>query len=49
MKELKFDEVEELLDLLTNYEPKEEVIDADFSPVDENKFADIDEQVTIEV
>lgn len=49
LKELKFDEVEELLDLLTNYEPKEGVIDADFSPVDEDKFADIDEQVTIEV
>lgn len=49
LKELKFDEVEQVLDLLTKYEPKEEFIDADFTPVDEDKFADIDEQVTLEV
>ena len=46
---LKVDEVEQVLDLLTKYEPKEEFIDADFTPVDEDKFADIDEQVTLEV
>ena len=49
LKELKFDEVQEVLDLLTKYEPKEEFIDADFTPLDEDKFADIDEQVTLEV
>lgn len=49
LKELKFDEVQEVLDLLTKYQPKEEFIDADFTPVDEDKFADIDEQVTLEV
>lgn len=49
LKELKFDEVEPLLDILTKYEPKETVIDADFTPVDEDKFANIDEQVTLEV
>ena len=49
LKELKFDEVEQVLDLLTKYEPKQEFIDADFIPVDEDKFTDIDEQVTLEV
>lgn len=34
LKELKFDEVNEVLDLLTNYESKENVIDADFKEVD---------------
>ena len=38
LKELKFDEVEELLDLLDKYEPKEkvEIIDADFKQVEED-------------
>ena len=49
LKELKFDEVQEVLDLLTKYQPKEEFIDADFTPVDEDKFADIDGQVILEV
>ena len=49
LKELKFDEVEQVLDLLSKYQSKEEFIDADFTPVDEDKFADIDEQVTLEV
>lgn len=34
LKELKFDEVNEVLDLLTNYEPKEKIIDADFKEVE---------------
>ena len=34
---------------MLKYEPKEEFIDADFTPVDEDKFADIDGQVTLEV
>ena len=49
LKELKFDEVEQVLDLLSKYQSKEEFIDADFTPVDEDKFADIGEQVTLEV
>lgn len=49
LNELKFEEADEVLVLLTKYEPKEEFIDADFTPVDEDKFADIDEQVTLEV
>ena len=45
LKELKFDEVDVVLDLLTKYEPKEEIIvDTDFKEVTE-----IDEQVTLEV
>ena len=44
LKELKFDEVEPLLDLLTNYKPIEKVVDADFVPVEE-----VDEQVILEV
>ena len=45
LKELKFDEVDVVLDLLTKYEPKEEVIvDTEFKEVTE-----IDEQVTLEV
>lgn len=36
LKELKFDEVNEVLDLLTKYEPKEKIIDADFKEVEEN-------------
>ena len=47
LKELKFDEVQEVLDLLTEYEPKETIIDADFAPVDEN--INTEEQVTLEV
>lgn len=37
LKELKFDEVDELLDCLTRYEPKEtpQVVDADFTEVEE--------------
>lgn len=35
LKELKFDEVDELLDCLTKYEPKETVVDADFKEVEE--------------
>ncbi|MBC8630293.1 phage recombination protein Bet [[Eubacterium] tenue] len=34
LKELKYDEVNEVLDLLTNYESKENIIDADFKEVD---------------
>ena len=45
LKELKFDEVDAVLDLLAKYEPKEEVIvDTDFKEVTE-----MDEQVTLEV
>ena len=45
LKELKFDEVDVVLDLLTKYEPKEEIIvDTDFKEVTE-----LDEQVTLEV
>lgn len=45
LKELKFDEVDELLDLLSKYEPKEEVvIDTEFKEVVED-----DGQVTLEV
>ena len=45
LKELKFDEVDAVLDLLAKYEPKEEVIvDTEFKEVTE-----IDEQVTLEV
>ena len=47
LKELKFDEVQEVLDLLSKYEPKETVIDADFAPVDED--INTEEQVTLEV
>lgn len=36
LKELKFDEVNEVLDLLTKYEPKEKIIDADFKEVEED-------------
>lgn len=36
LKELKFDEVDEVLDLLTKYEPKEKIIDADFQEVEED-------------
>ena len=49
LKELKFDEVESLLDLLSNYQPKENIIDTDFIPIDEEEFEEIDEQVTLEV
>ena len=49
LKELKFDEVESLLDLLSNYHPKENIIDTDFIPIDEEEFEEIDEQVTLEV
>ena len=46
LKELKFDEVDELLDLLSKYEPKEEpkVVDTEFKEVVED-----DGQVTLEV
>ena len=47
LKELKFDEVQEVLDLLTKYEPKETIIDAEFAPVDED--INTEEQVTLEV
>lgn len=46
LKDLKFDEVEPLLDLLSKYEPKNpnvEVVDTDFVEINEN------EQVTLEV
>lgn len=36
LKELKYEEVNEVLDLLTKYEPKEKIIDADFKEVEEN-------------
>lgn len=36
LKELKFDEVNEILDLLTKYEAKEKIIDADFKEVEED-------------
>lgn len=36
LKELKYDEVNEVLDLLTKYEPKEKIIDADFKEVEED-------------
>ncbi|MBP3930901.1 MAG: phage recombination protein Bet [Peptostreptococcaceae bacterium] len=36
LKELKFDEVEPLLDLLSKYEPKTEIVDADFKEVEED-------------
>lgn len=44
LKELKFDEVEIILDLLSKYEPKEVVIDTEFKEVVED-----DGQVTLEV
>ena len=49
LKELKFDEVDPLLDLLSNYKPKENIVDTDFIPIDEEEFEEIDEQVTLEV
>ena len=36
LKELKYEEVNEVLDLLTKYEPKEKIIDADFKEVEED-------------
>jgi metallophosphoesterase superfamily enzyme len=36
LKELKFDEVDEVLDLLTKYEPKEKIIGADFQEAEED-------------
>ena len=44
LKELKYDEVDELLDVLTKYEPKEIVVDANFKEVE--PVEDI-EQVTL--
>ena len=44
VKELKYDEVDELLDVLTKYEPKEIVVDANFKEVE--PVEDI-EQVTL--
>ncbi|MDM8128494.1 MAG: phage recombination protein Bet [Paraclostridium dentum] len=35
LKELKYEEVNEVLDLLTKYEPKEKIIDADFKEVED--------------
>lgn len=36
LKDLKYEEVNEVLDLLTKYEPKEKIIDADFKEVEED-------------
>ena len=36
LKELKYEEVNEVLDLLTKYEPKEKIIDADFKEIEED-------------
>ena len=36
LKELKYEEVNEVLDLLTKYEPKEKIIDADFKEIGED-------------
>ncbi|GAA0103282.1 phage recombination protein Bet [Paraclostridium bifermentans] len=36
LKELKYEEVNKVLDLLTNYEPKEKIIDADFKEIEED-------------
>jgi phage recombination protein Bet len=37
LKELKYEEVNKVLDLLTNYEPKEKIIDADFKEIEEDQ------------
>lgn len=36
LKELKYEEVNEVLDLLTKYDPKEKIIDADFKEIEED-------------
>ncbi|WP_195337044.1 phage recombination protein Bet [Paraclostridium bifermentans] len=36
LKELKYEEVNKVLELLTNYEPKEKIIDADFKEIEED-------------
>lgn len=45
LKELKREEVDEVLDLLSNYEPKEKIIDADFREIEE---IDTDKEVVQE-
>ena len=45
LKELKHEEVDEVLDLLSNYEPKEKIIDADFREIEE---IDTDKEVVQE-
>ncbi|HCQ5582430.1 TPA: phage recombination protein Bet, partial [Clostridioides difficile] len=54
LKELKFEEVDELIELLSEYEPKDDFIDAEFEEVKENEVEikeeveNIDGQVSME-
>ncbi|VIA86579.1 recombination protein Bet [Clostridioides difficile] len=54
LKELKFEEVDELIELLSEYEPKDDFIDAEFEEVKEDEVEikeeaeNIDGQVSME-
>lgn len=48
LKELQFEEVDELIELLSEYEPKDEFVDVEFEEVKETEVESIDGQVSIE-
>ncbi|EGT5074698.1 hypothetical protein DAF65_18465, partial [Clostridioides difficile] len=48
LKELKFEEVDELIELLSEYEPKDDFIDAEFEEVKEDEIEIKDEMENID-
>ncbi|HAU5286943.1 TPA: hypothetical protein JD117_18160, partial [Clostridioides difficile] len=48
LKELKFEEVDELIELLSEYEPKDDFIDAEFEEVKEDEVERKDEMENID-